>query len=100
MSHSRPRGTEHIVFDAQVAETDYVAFTGRRTAEHVACRLIVRRVKQIQQRIQQQAELFSVGAEVAVIHRPAEAPGPLQREGAREHRNLRNTCCSRSSSSR
>ena len=60
MSHSRPRGTEHIVSDAQVAETDYVAFTGRRTAEHVACRLIVRRVKRIQQRIQQQAELFSV----------------------------------------
>jgi hypothetical protein len=60
MSHSHPRGTEHIVSDAQVAETDYVAFTGRRTAEHVACRLIVRRVKRIQQRIQQQAELFSV----------------------------------------
>ena len=36
MSHSRPHGTEHIVSDAQVAETDYVAFTGRRTAEHVA----------------------------------------------------------------
>jgi hypothetical protein len=28
MSHSRPRGTEHIVSDAQVAETEYVAFTG------------------------------------------------------------------------
>jgi hypothetical protein len=39
----------HIVWDAQVAETDYVAFTGRRTAEHVACRLIVRRVNRIQQ---------------------------------------------------
>lgn len=51
MSHSRPRGTGHTVSDAQVAETDYVAFTGRRTAEHVSCRLIVRRVKQIQQRI-------------------------------------------------
>jgi len=25
MSHSHPRGTEHIVFDAQAAETDYVA---------------------------------------------------------------------------
>jgi hypothetical protein len=48
----------------------------------------VRRVKQIQQRIQQQAELFIVGAEVAVIRRPAEAPGPLQRQRAREHRNL------------
>jgi hypothetical protein len=88
MSHSRPRGTEHIVSDAQVAETDYVAFTGRRTAEHVACRLIVRRVKQIQQRIQQQAELFIVGAEVTVIRCPAEALGPLQRERAQEHRNL------------
>jgi hypothetical protein len=29
-------GRKHIVSDAQVAETDYVAFTRRRTAEHVA----------------------------------------------------------------
>jgi len=26
MSHSRPRGTEHTVSDAQVAETVYLAF--------------------------------------------------------------------------
>jgi hypothetical protein len=100
MSHSRPRGTGHIVCDAQVAETVYVAFTGRRTAEHVACRLIVRWVKQIQQPIQRQAELFIVGAEVAVIRRPAEAFVPLECERARDTETCRNTCCSRSSSSR
>lgn len=36
------------VSDAQVAEIDYVAFTGRRTREHVPCRLVVRRVRRLQ----------------------------------------------------
>ena len=36
------------VSDAEVAEIDYVAFTGRRKAEHVTCRLVVRRVKRLQ----------------------------------------------------
>ena len=36
------------VSDAEVAEVDFVAFTGRRKAEHVSCRLIVRRVKRLQ----------------------------------------------------
>lgn len=36
------------VSDAEVAEVRFVAFTGRRKAEHVACRLIVRRVKRLQ----------------------------------------------------
>ena len=36
------------VSDAEVAEVPFVAFTGRRQAEHVTCRLIVRRVKRIQ----------------------------------------------------
>ena len=36
------------VSDAEVAEVDFVAFTGRRKAEHVTCRLIVRRIKRLQ----------------------------------------------------
>ncbi|WP_380156286.1 IS1380 family transposase [Kineococcus sp. R86509] len=35
------------VSDAEVAETTYTAFTGRRKAEHVRARLIVRRVKRL-----------------------------------------------------
>ena len=34
--------------DAEVGEVSFVAFTGRRKAEHVGCRLIVRRVKRLQ----------------------------------------------------
>lgn len=36
------------VSDAEVAEVPFTAFTGRRKAEHVWCRLIVRRVKRLQ----------------------------------------------------
>lgn len=36
------------VSDAELAEVPYVAFTGRRKAEHVPCRLVVRRVKRLQ----------------------------------------------------
>lgn len=36
------------VSDAEVAEISFVAFTGRRKAEHVPCRLVVRRVKRLQ----------------------------------------------------
>ena len=36
------------VSDAEVAEVDFVAFTGRRKAEHVPCRLVVRRVQRLQ----------------------------------------------------
>lgn len=36
------------VSDAEVAEIDFVAFTGRRKREHVSCRLVVRRVKRLQ----------------------------------------------------
>lgn len=35
------------VSDAEVAEVPFVAFTGRRKAEHVPCRLVVRRVKRL-----------------------------------------------------
>jgi len=41
-------GGGYWVSDAEVAEVDFVAFTGRRKAEHVVCRLVVRRVKRIQ----------------------------------------------------
>jgi len=50
------------VSDAQVAEVDFVAFTGRRKAQHVPCRLIVRRVKRLQPLASdgsQQGELFA-----------------------------------------
>lgn len=36
------------VSDAEIAEVPFVAFTGRRKAEHVSCRLVVRRVKRLQ----------------------------------------------------
>ena len=36
------------ISDAEVAEVGFIAFTGRRQAEHVRCRLVVRRVKRIQ----------------------------------------------------
>jgi hypothetical protein len=34
--------------DAQVAEVPFTAFTGRRKADHVPCRLVVRRVRRLQ----------------------------------------------------
>jgi len=36
------------VSDTEVAEVPFVAFTSRRKAEHVACRLVVRRVRRLQ----------------------------------------------------
>jgi hypothetical protein len=36
------------VSDAEVAEVAFTAFTGRRKADHVTCRLIVRRIKRLQ----------------------------------------------------
>ena len=50
------------VSDAEVAEVDFVAFTGRRKHEHVPCRLIVRRVKRLQPLASdgtEQGELFA-----------------------------------------
>jgi len=41
--------TEHRwVSDAEVAEIPFTAFTSRRKADHVTCRLIVRRIKRLQ----------------------------------------------------
>jgi hypothetical protein len=50
------------VSDAEVAEVPFVAFTGRRKAEHVTCRLVVRRVKRLQSLAgdgSEQGELFA-----------------------------------------
>jgi len=50
------------VSDAEVAEVPFAAFTGRRKAEHVPCRLVVRRVKRLQPRVSdgtEQGELFA-----------------------------------------
>lgn len=50
------------ISDAEVAEVPFTAFTGRRTAEHVTCRLIVRRVKRLQPLASdgtEQGELFA-----------------------------------------
>jgi hypothetical protein len=52
------------ISDAEVAEVPFTAFTGRRKAEHVPGRLVVRRVKRLQPRPQrpgsgQQSELFT-----------------------------------------
>lgn len=50
------------ISDAEVAEVPFVAFTGRRKAEHVTCRLVVRRVKRLQALASdgtEQGELFA-----------------------------------------
>ena len=56
-------GEGYWVSDAEVAEIPFTAFTGRRKAEHVTCRLIVRRVKRLQTLASdgtEQGELFAV----------------------------------------
>ena len=53
---------EQWVSQAEVAETDFVAFTSRKNKEHVACRLVVRRVKRHQKLASdgtEQDELFA-----------------------------------------
>jgi len=50
------------ISDAEVAEIGFTAFTGRRKAQHVPCRLIVRRVKRLQRLASdgtEQGELFA-----------------------------------------
>lgn len=50
------------VSDAEVAEVPFVAFTGRRKHQHVACRLVVRRVRRLQPLTSdgtEQGELFA-----------------------------------------
>lgn len=58
-------GVGHWVSDAEVAEVNFVAFTGRRKKDHVPCRLIVRRVKRVQPLAgdgTEQGELFAATA--------------------------------------
>lgn len=68
------------VSDAQVAEVPYTAFTGRRKVDHVAARLIVRRVKRLNPastgtgQHHQQGELFTTWRHHAVF---TDAPGPM-----------------------
>lgn len=50
------------VSDAEVAEVAFTAFTGRRKADHVTCRLVVRRIKRLQALASdgtEQGELFA-----------------------------------------
>jgi len=50
------------ISDAEVAEVAFTAFTGPRKADHVACRLVVRRIKRIQRLAgdgTEQGELFA-----------------------------------------
>ncbi|HEY6934536.1 MAG TPA: IS1380 family transposase [Marmoricola sp.] len=50
------------ISDAEVAEVPFVAFTGRRKADHVSCRLVVRRVRRLQPLASdgtEQGELFA-----------------------------------------
>ncbi|PYC64279.1 IS1380 family transposase [Streptomyces tateyamensis] len=52
--------TGELVSDAEVAETTYTAFTGRKKAEHVTARLIVRRVRRLNAEVAAgQGELFT-----------------------------------------
>ena len=50
------------ISDAEIAEVPFTAFTGRRKAEHVTCRLVVRQVKRLQPPASdgtEQGELFA-----------------------------------------
>jgi hypothetical protein len=52
--------TGELVSDAEVAEVEYTAFTGRRKAERVTARLIVRRVRRLNAEVSAgQGELFT-----------------------------------------
>lgn len=57
------------ISDAQVAEIPYTAFTSRKKANHIAARLIVRRVKRLNPRSvpQGQSEMFAVYRHHAVF---------------------------------
>ena len=57
------------ISDAQVAEIPYTAFTSRKKADHIAARLIVRRVKRLNPKSvpQGQGEMFSVYRHHAVF---------------------------------
>lgn len=74
------------ISDAEVAETEFTAFTGRRKAEQVRCRLVVRRVKRIQPLASDgtaQGELFATYRHHAFI---TNSPLPLV-EADQRHRD-------------
>lgn len=52
-------GEQRWISDAEVAETSYTAFTGRRSSEQVTARLIVRRVRRLNPAGAEQGELFT-----------------------------------------
>jgi hypothetical protein len=70
--------TGELISDAEVAETPFTAFTGRRKAEHVTARLIVRRVRRINPDTaptgHQQGELFAAWRYHAVF---TDSPQPM-----------------------
>jgi hypothetical protein len=75
--------TGELVSDAEVAETEYTAFTGRKKAEQVTARLIVRRVKRLNpETTQGQGELFTTWRYHAVF---TDSPFTLL-QAERQHR--------------
>ncbi|MEV5877323.1 IS1380 family transposase [Streptomyces sp. NPDC052101] len=77
--------TGELILDAEVAEIAYTAFTGRRKAEQVTARLIVRRVRDLAKpaTVGEQGELFPVWR-----HHPffTDNPAPML-QAEREHRH-------------
>jgi hypothetical protein len=66
--------TGELISDAEVAETPFTAFTGRRKAEHVTARLIVRRVRRLNAAPTGQGELFTTWRYHAVF---TDSPQPM-----------------------
>jgi hypothetical protein len=67
--------TGELISDAEVAETPFTAFTGRRKAEHVTARLIVRRVRRLNPATAPgQQELFAAWRYHAVF---TDSPQPM-----------------------
>jgi hypothetical protein len=68
--------TGELISDAEVAEVPFTAFTGRRRAEHVTARLIVRRVRRLNPDTAPagQGELFAVWRYHAVF---TDSPQPM-----------------------
>ena len=67
---------QRLVSDAEVAETTFTAFTGRRRAEHVTARLIVRRVRRLNPTTVAvgQSEMFAVYRYHAIF---TDSPEPM-----------------------
>jgi Transposase DDE domain group 1 len=74
------------ISDAQVAEVGFTAFTGRRKAEHISARLIVRRVKRLNPAALPagQGELFATWRHHAVF---TDSPQPMLEAEATHRRH-------------